>query len=369
MPKALKAAAAEEAGRILAYFQSKGAERIEIDVLQPAAQLLDLYGEDIRSRAFVTRDAAHNEMMLRPDFTVPVASHHMVNGQGPTRYAYCGPVFRKQEPGSDKASEYLQAGFEYFGEEDPALADVEVFMIFRELLASCDADVATGDLGILLAAVKGLSISNRRQAALLRHIWRPDRFRELITIFSSTPGFSANKQSLMMQAEGDTDLHELVAGAGPEIGARTTDEVIARIRELNVDSKEEPLDVGIVEGFRELLNLSGTMPSIPGQLRRLSDRLRGLDAAAEQMESRIDALNDRGCDPAGLRFEASYGRTTLEYYDGFVFGWLSSKGKEPLASGGRYDLINEVLGSGRKCRAIGGVVRPAALIAARRKSI
>ena len=79
------------------------------------------------------------------------------------------------------------------------------------------------------------------------------------------------------------------------------------------------------------------------------------------MEERADALRDRGIDPSALTFEASYGRTTLEYYDGFVFGWFSADGMEPIASGGRYDLINEALGGGRKCPAVGGVVRPAVL--------
>ncbi|MDC3265334.1 hypothetical protein OAU61_04555, partial [Planktomarina temperata] len=42
------------------------------DILQPADVLLDLYGEDIRARAYVTSDPLRGEQMLRPDFTVPV---------------------------------------------------------------------------------------------------------------------------------------------------------------------------------------------------------------------------------------------------------------------------------------------------------
>lgn len=361
MPTDQGAAVAGEAERILSYFGSKGAERVEVDILQPAAQLLDLYGEDIRSRAFNTRDSARNEMVLRPDFTVPIASRHMSGVREEARYAYSGPVFRKQEPGSDRACEYLQAGFEYFGAPEPALADAEVFSIFHDLLASRSARVATGDLGILLAAVQGLPISGRRKSALQRHIWRPKRFRRLIGEYSGACAFSERRRELISLAVSGVDLREQVERAGPEVGTRSADEVVDRIRALHSESIEEPLGEREVNGLRDLLRIKGPMPEIPARLRRLSRQLPGLGGAAVRLEERTDALRDCGIDPSALTFEASYGRTTLEYYDGFVFGWFSADGMEPIASGGRYDLINEALGGGRKCPAVGGVVRPAVL--------
>ena len=82
-----------EVASVLAVLSSTGAMRVEPAALQPADVLLDLYGEDIRARAFVTRDEGA-EMMLRPDFTVPIVRLHMdasMNGGAvPARYAYCG---------------------------------------------------------------------------------------------------------------------------------------------------------------------------------------------------------------------------------------------------------------------------------------
>jgi ATP phosphoribosyltransferase regulatory subunit len=54
-----------------------------------------------------------------------------------------------------------------------------------------------------------------------------------------------------------------------------------------------------------------------------------------------------GC--ATLAFEASHGRTALEYYDGFVFSFLAD-GMPPVASGGRYDALTAVLGRGPSSR-------------------
>ena len=68
----------------------------------------------------------------------------------------------------------------------------------------------------------------------------------------------------------------------------------------------------------------------------------------------------RGIDVDTLDFEGSYGRTSLEYYDGFVFGFYASERPElpPIATGGRYDALTARLGQGRAVPAVGGVIRP-----------
>ena len=77
------------------------------------------------------------------------------------------------------------------------------------------------------------------------------------------------------------------------------------------------------------------------------------------MAARLDALAARGIAVDTLDFEASHGRTTLEYYDGFVFSFLAADPDlPPVASGGRYDALTTVLGQGRSIPAVGGVIRP-----------
>ena len=99
-----------KAAALRARFEQAGALPVETPVLQPAETLLDLYGEEIRARAYVTSDALRGEQMLRPDFTVPVVQMHMAHGAEPARYTYAGEVFRRQENDPDRANEYLQVG-------------------------------------------------------------------------------------------------------------------------------------------------------------------------------------------------------------------------------------------------------------------
>ena len=47
-----------------------------------------------------------------------------------------------------------------------------------------------------------------------------------------------------------------------------------------------------------------------------------------------------------LPFAVSFGRTNMEYYDGFVFGFTAENRPDlpVVASGGRYDALTRVLG-------------------------
>ncbi len=172
-----------EAEALFTAFQKAGAVPVDADILLPAETLLDLYGEDIRARAYTSQDPLRGEMMLRPDFTVPVVQAHMKGGADPARYCYLGEVFRRQETFTDRPSEYLQVGYEVFDRTAPEEADAEVFALFARLLADLNLSPATGDIGILMAAVQGVQTTPRRRAALLRHIWRPRRFRALLDRF------------------------------------------------------------------------------------------------------------------------------------------------------------------------------------------
>ncbi|MFN0115883.1 MAG: ATP phosphoribosyltransferase regulatory subunit [Paracoccaceae bacterium] len=347
---ATKADARATAQAILAAFLAEGAVAVEADILQPAATLLDLYGEDIRARAYVTDDPLRGEMMLRPDFTVPVVQAHMSGGAEPARYAYLGEVFRKQDLPGPRPSEYLQVGYEVFDRDDPTGADAEVFALFADLLAPLDLRPVTGDLGILMAAVRGLNTLPARKAALLRHIWRPARFKALLNRFGAARSQSDARRALL---EGRARIE------APVIGLRSEDEIMARVATLAEDAAAPPLSPEELELIGRLLDLTGKAPEALAELQDIARALPAIVPAVACMAGRLSALDGRGVDVTGLDFEASHGRSTLEYYDGFVFSFHApDPALPPVASGGRYDALTAVLGGGGSIPAVGGIVRP-----------
>lgn len=338
-----KAVAWEEARRLQALFTKAGAVAVEADILQPAETLLDLYGEDIRGRAYVTQDALRGEQMLRPDFTVPVVQRHMAHGADPARYTYAGEVFRRQDEDPNRPSEYLQVGYEVFDRANPIAADAEVFSLFWTALAPLQLRAETGDIGFLRSAVEGLQTTDRRKSALLRHLWRPTRFRQLMARFSA-----------------DAPKRDYAETEAPWIGLRSPQEMADRMAALRQEAETPPISQTESDLLEHLLALKASLPDAVAKLAELKAELPVISEAYDLFRSRVEALDQKGVPVDKIGFAASFGRSAMEYYDGFVFGFFAGDDALPsVATGGRYDALTRVLGGGESIPAVGGVIRPA----------
>jgi ATP phosphoribosyltransferase regulatory subunit len=351
-----KTAIRAEAEALFAAIAATGAVAVEADLLLPAETLLDLYGEDIRSRAYVTHDPVRGEMMLRPDFTVPVVQAHMAHGAEPARYCYMGEVFRQQYHLGPRQSEYVQVGYEVFDGSDPLAADAEVFALFARLLAPLGLHASTGDLGILRAAVQGLATTERRRAALMRHLWRPKRFRALLDRFGGRTAAPESRVRLLAAMAAGEDLFAGIT----QTGLRSEAEVAERLAALRDDATAAPISGEQVAQLEAVLALSDKAPKALSRLQEMAKTMPALTKAVTRLEQRLVALAAHGIAVEDLDFDTSYGRTSLEYYDGFVFGFTEDSQPDlpPVASGGRYDALTAVLGQGRSIPAVGGVIRP-----------
>ncbi|MFT4014542.1 MAG: ATP phosphoribosyltransferase regulatory subunit [Paracoccus sp. (in: a-proteobacteria)] len=332
--------------QILAAFRAAGAKEVAPDLLLPAETLLDLYGEDIRARAYVTQDPIRGEVMLRPDFTVPVVQIHMQGGAEPARYCYLGEVFRKQDQGEiqpehPRDNEFLQAGFELFARD--ADADAEVFALFHNILAPLRLQATMGDMDLLMDAVRALPLSEARRAALLHHIWRPRRFARLLARFAAPP-----------QPRGSA------ASCAPWNGLRSREEMQARIDRLQADKDEAPLPAIWIERLERLFAIDAPAPEALRQLRDLAAEIPEIIEAVERLDRNLSLLAARGIDADAIRYDASHGRHTMEYYDGMTFSFMAEGRADwpPVATGGRYDALAAVLGQGRAIPAVGGIIRP-----------
>src|SRR5471030_3467983 len=67
----------QRAEALVAAYERAGYRRIAPAILQPAEPFLDLYGEDIRRRMFLTTDSEGRELCLRPDLTIPVSCDYL----------------------------------------------------------------------------------------------------------------------------------------------------------------------------------------------------------------------------------------------------------------------------------------------------
>ena len=353
---------AAETTRLLQGFEAAGAVQVDPPALLAADTLLDLYGEHIRANAYLTRDD-EGEQVLRPDFTVPIAQQHMAQAAEPARYAYAGPVWRKQSEEA-RNREYLQVGLEIY-DADAANADADVFATVAGLLAPYGLSIATGDMGLVLAAIDSLNTSDIRKAALRRHLWRPARFQMLLNRFGKGHADWVAERSSLIELSLSGQSAKAIKSAGKAVGLRSVKDVETRLARLAKDADTPPLEEAEVALIAQVLALTGSLADVLEHLPDLAARSQQLATAVEQFQARSDALAGRGLDLRSIPFEGSFGRTRLEYYDGFVFGFHAPHRKDlpALATGGRYDALTRQLGQGRSVPAVGAMIRPEALIA------
>jgi ATP phosphoribosyltransferase regulatory subunit len=155
---------------------------------------------------------------------------------------------------------------------------------------------------------------------------------------------------------------EVLAFYQAYVGAGRPSEVRAALIE---DASAKPIAATEAALLYDLLGLQAPAEAALDHLRGITPLLPAIAGAVDRFATRLAALKARGVNTGALPFEASLGRTTMEYYDGFTFAFVGPADLPPVASGGRYDALTAVLGQGRSIPAVGGVIRPGLVAALR----
>jgi ATP phosphoribosyltransferase regulatory subunit len=358
-----RSASANWADALLASFAQAGYVRAEPAILQPAEPFLDLSGEDIRKSLYLTTDASGEELCLRPDLTIPVARDYLASpkaGQA-AGFSYLGPVFRHRwnQPG-----EFLQAGIESFGRQDRAAADAEMLALALEATSAfgvSDVEIRTGDVALFNALIDALQ---------LYPVWR----RRLIKDFNRKISLTQDIEQLTLKTAANRNEYEgvLAALAGSDrkaalalvtdmmsiagatnVGGRMVAEIADRFLEQST-LKAGALPRDATSIIKRFLSIAGDPNAAVAQLRALAaDAKLAIDAAIDQLESRVGFVAARGIDVGKTRFSTAFGRG-LDYYTGFEFELhKAGNGVEPLVAGGRYDGLMTQLGAATPIPAVG----------------
>src|SRR5262249_62320833 len=145
---------------LVSSYERAGYVRVAPAMLQPAEPFLDLSGEDIRRRIYLTMAPDGDEFCLRPDLTIPVSRDYLASRAAGKPAGFCclGPVFRHR---TDGPSEFLQAGIESFGRSDKAAADAEMLSLGLEATAHygvASPDIQIGDVTLFTSLVAALDL-------------------------------------------------------------------------------------------------------------------------------------------------------------------------------------------------------------------
>jgi ATP phosphoribosyltransferase regulatory subunit len=360
-PDACMLGAGEQA---LAYFLAAGFSRIEPPVLQPASVFLDMSGEDIRGRLYLTTDASGAELCLRPDYTVPVCLAYLASSEAgrPAQYAYLGPVFRAR---AGQSGEMTQTGLESYGRTDTEAADAEILALSLEAAERAGAGPLTvrlGDARLFDSALAALGLPE----VWLRRVRRGlARGRALETILDGN-GRAAIAQPGVLAALESADhagakalVEDLLAIAGIKaVGGRSAGEIADRFLEQAAARSEARVSAEQQEVLRRFLAISGDPDAASRQLRRLAaDARLDFGGALDSFDQRTGFLAARGMKIEDFLFSAAFVRD-LDYYTGFVFEAVDAMRPDarPAIGGGRYDGLARRLGAANDVPAVGAAV-------------
>jgi ATP phosphoribosyltransferase regulatory subunit len=363
MSSILTHAADERAQRLVASYVRAGYAQIDPPILQPAEPFLDLSGEDIRRRMFLTTDPDGRELCLRPDLTIPVSRAYLQSGAAgkPAGFCYLGTVFRHRE---GSTAEVLQAGIESFGRHDKAAADAEMLALGLEATTHYGVtapDIRVGDVGLFSAFVAALDLAPAWKRRLTKDFNRKwSLAHDLDQLALAGAGEEPEYRGVLAALAGSDPkaAHHLVTDllsiAGIEaVGGRSVAEIAERFLEQAALGGGRRLPGETRKLIERFLAVRGNPDEAAGELRALAkDASIELDNALDLFETRTGFLAARGVDVRLMHFSTAFGRG-FDYYTGFVFELHDARVKEPLIAGGRYDGLLARLGVREAIPAVG----------------
>lgn len=351
------------ANGLVDLYERAGYARVEPAVLQPSDIFLELSGEELRRRLFLTQNASGEELCLRPDLTIPTCLAHLANGgELPASYCYLGPVFRDLGGGT---GEYLQAGIESLGRRDKEAADAECIALAVESARHFGCKqiaIRMGDVSLFQALLAALDLPPAWQRRLAKDFNRTGTLEADLSTLKRGPNAAASHAGMLAALQGSDPaaaraiVTDLLSIAGiSTVGGRTVGEIAERFLEqaaLGATSGLAPETSAVIERY---LSIEGDPDEVLASLRALAEEGKfDLSAALDAFEQRTGFIAAGGVDVRTIRFAAAFGRP-LDYYTGMVFELYDASGrvKWPLVAGGRYDQLLTVLGSPEPIPAIG----------------
>jgi ATP phosphoribosyltransferase regulatory subunit len=338
---------------ILGLFAAREAAPVDVPILQPADPFLDMAGEDLRRRIFLTESETGQQLCLRPEFTIPVCLDHIATQSGtPRRYAYLGEVFRQRR---GAAPEFMQAGIEDLGDPEIAAADArlvtDAHAIIVSVLPRARPRITLGDQGVFEAVLAALGLPRGWQKRLIRAFGEASKLEAALRDLADPPrngGLSGEAALLVASGEREALTAHVAAGmeeAGlPTTAGRSAAEIAGRLIE-KAELRSVRLAPEALGSLRRFLALKVPLAEAPGALAGFAqDAGLAMGPALARFDDRAQAIARQGLDAAVL-YDAAFGRP-LDYYTGLVFE-IAGPGEadRPLAGGGRYDRLLTMLGA------------------------
>ena len=274
---------AETTERLIAFFGSRGYQRVKPPIIEFEDSLLTDNGAAMASQSFRLMDPVSQRMLaLRPDMTLQVAriaTTRLANVPRPLRLSYAGQVLRVKGSQLRPERQFGQVGAELIGTSTPA-ADAEMIIMATDALSLHGVPGLSVDLGLptlVPAVIDGLGLDGEDEERLRTALDRKDA-----VAVASLAGRLGEENAEILSA--------LLAAAGP---AGRTLEALGALDLKGRAAAERDVLSGVVNGVL---------------------------AGAGDLKLTVDPVENRG----------------FEYHTGVTFTFFARGVRGELGRGGRY---------------------------------
>ena len=359
-----------------------GYAHVDSPILEQSDLFQASFGQDLWQNLYAFR-LHHRDLCLRPEYTASICRLYLDHYQQqplPLRFQYAGPTFRYEAPGRSRYRQHTQLGVELFGGQAVA-ADAEILQLACDVLHNLHIEhyrLELGHIGVASGFIQRLHLDDQAAHLLLGLMEQVSRSsagermaqERLETLYPSAADLT-NTAGAQLSAGSGLEAHyitSLLRGISISFGDDDDRrEIVERfLWKMGRNEQKRQLMDGLA--FLQALHaVSGTPPTVFGELRALLDRY-GLDhAPLTELQQLVSTLEQCGVPSQQIVLNLALGRG-VSYYTGLVFEIHAQDDDgfdAQLCGGGRYDRLMRAVGASRDLNACGfafGIERLLALI-------
>ena len=336
--------------KIIEIFKKEGFVLSEPDILLDSDYIIQRSGENFRKLIFTFEDDAGKSLCLRPDLTVASCIKYLKDKSRTTsKIFYSGQAYRRSSNSHEKVVND-QLGVEIIGSKKRLTDDEKVLKTILKSIEKTKIGkifIKIGDVSLFERLIENLKMPERWKLRLKRHFWRPRYFEDLLSRLETnsdvdpiTVDFDKKRFSEMKKL----DQNEEIAG-------RKVSEILSRFDKKINDPRSFTEGKKTAKIIREFLKINCPIEQLDIFLENFLNK-NDIKKNVIRNELPVKSLSKNGYK---IIFSTNFGRE-LEYYTGMVFEIVSTKNKNEIARGGRYDNLLKSLGSKKNISAVGAAI-------------
>lgn len=336
--------------KILKVFKKRGFVFSEPDVLLDSNYIIQRSGENFKKLILTFEDDSGKSMCLRPDLTVASCIKYLEdNSKGTSKIYYSGQAYRRSNNSKDSIIND-QLGLEIIGSKKKSSDDKEIINTILKSINKIkikNITVNIGDVSLFRQLIVSLKIPERWKLRLTRHFWRPDYFEDLLKRLETNSDI--DPIAVDLDRKRFSDMKRL--NQNQEIAGRKISEILFRFDKKIRDPRSFAEGKKTAKIIREFLKISCPIDQMDKNLNEFFKKYNIKKNIIKNL------LSTKSLHKSGYKiiFSTNFGRD-IEYYTGMVFEISTSKNKQEIARGGRYDDLLKNLGSKKNISAVGAAI-------------